>query len=148
MKESIFIATRKKLTQKCLCISGFFLIIFIWTRSSMFRQTMMLQWYLYIEASLTLHLTCNTILNWYRWWSEMYPCTPSSFTVGITSMLLVSCKVDSVSSCSHTEKITTLQTLKNKQSKLDGLTVIIDFGEFPWFSLESLSVVTSIHYLC
>ena len=28
------------------------------------------------------------------------------------------------------------------------MTVMIDFGEFPSLSLESLSVVTSMHYVC
>ena len=52
---------------------------------------------------------------------------------------------DSVSSFSHTGKITTSQTLKNK---LDELTGMINFGEFPFISLESQCVVTSIHYVC
>ena len=28
------------------------------------------------------------------------------------------------------------------------MTVMIDFGEFPSLSLESLSVITSVHYVC
>ena len=51
----------------------------------------------------------------------------------------------SVSSFSHIRKITTFQRLKNK---LDNLTDIINFGESPSLSLESLSVVTSIQYVC
>ena len=52
---------------------------------------------------------------------------------------------DSVSTFSHIEKIERFQTLKNK---IDELTDMIDFGEFPSLSLESLAVVTSIHYAC
>ena len=39
-------------------------------------------------------------------------------------------RYDFISSFPHTEKITTFQTLKNKQNKLD-LMDMIDFGEFP-----------------
>ena len=39
-------------------------------------------------------------------------------------------RYDSISSFAHTEKITTFQTLKNKQNKLE-LMDMIDFGEFP-----------------
>ena len=52
---------------------------------------------------------------------------------------------DSVSSFSHIGKIKTFQRLKNK---LEELTDMIYFGEFPSLSLESLSVVTSIQYVC
>ena len=52
---------------------------------------------------------------------------------------------DFVSTFSHIEKIPTFQTLK---SKIDELTVMIDFGEYPSFSLESLSFVTSMQYVC
>ena len=48
---------------------------------------------------------------------------------------------DSVSSLSHIGKITTFQILKNK---IDELTDMIDFGEYPSLSLESPSAVTSI----
>ena len=51
---------------------------------------------------------------------------------------------DSVSTFSHIEKIATFQKLKTKSK----MTVIIDFGKFPSFSLESLSVVTSMDYAC
>ena len=54
-------------------------------------------------------------------------------------------RCDSVSTFSHIEKIATFQTLKNK---IDKLTDIIDFGEFPSLSLESLSVAASMHYVC
>ena len=65
-------------------------------------------------------------------------------------MLLASCnacnvRCDSVSTFSQIEKIATFQTLKNK---IDKLTDMIDFGEFPSLSLESLSVVTSMHHVC
>ena len=53
----------------------------------------------------------------------------------------------SISSFSHTGKITTFQTLKSKQKKLE-LTDMIDFGEFFSLSLESPSVATSIKYVC
>ena len=46
---------------------------------------------------------------------------------------------DSVSSFSHTGKITIFQTLKSNPNEL---TDLIDFGEFPSLSLESPSVVT------
>ena len=52
---------------------------------------------------------------------------------------------DSVSSFSDIGKIKTFQRLKNK---LEELTDMIYFGEFPSLSLESLSVVTSIQYVC
>ena len=39
-------------------------------------------------------------------------------------------RYDSVNRFSHTGKITTFQTLKNKQGKLDELTDMIDFGKF------------------
>ena len=52
---------------------------------------------------------------------------------------------ESVSTFSHIEKIATFQTLKNK---IDELTDMIDLGEFPSPSLESLSVVTSMQYTC
>ena len=48
---------------------------------------------------------------------------------------------DTISSFSHIGKITTFQTLKDKINKL---TDLIDFGECPSVSLESLSVATSI----
>ena len=51
---------------------------------------------------------------------------------------------DSISTFSHIEKIATFQTLKNK---IDKLTYMINFGEFASLSLESLSVVTSMHYI-
>ena len=57
-------------------------------------------------------------------------------------------RCDSVNSFSHTGNITTFQTLKNKQNKLDELTDMVDFGEYPSLSLESSSVVTSIQYVC
>ena len=41
--------------KKYLRVSGFFVIIFVWTGSLLFRQTMMWWWYLYI----------NMVLNWY-----------------------------------------------------------------------------------
>ena len=50
VKELIFISPTKKLTQKCLRM-----IIFVRTGSSLFCQTLMLRWYLYIKESLTLH---------------------------------------------------------------------------------------------
>ena len=75
MKEFIFIATAKKLTQKCLRISNSFVIIFIWTKSSFFRQTVMLQWYVYIKVSLALH-------NWIHYGSKLAP---------VTIILLASC---------------------------------------------------------
>ena len=49
---------------------------------------------------------------------------------------------DSASSLSHIGKITTFQILKNK---IDELTDMIDFGEYPSLSLESPSAVTSIY---
>ena len=51
---------------------------------------------------------------------------------------------DSVISFSHIGQVTAFQTLKNK---IDELTGMIDFGEFPSISLESPSVVTSIQYV-
>ena len=65
-------------------------------------------------------------------------------------MLLASCNVCNVRMClrqyiSHIEKVATFQTLKNK---IDELTYVIEFGEFLSLSLESLSLVTSMHYVC
>ena len=52
---------------------------------------------------------------------------------------------DSVITFLHIEKTATFQTLKNE---IDEITDKINFGEFPSLSLESLSVVTSMHYVC
>ena len=54
-------------------------------------------------------------------------------------------RCDSITSFSHTAKITTFQTLRNK---LDELTDMIELGEFPSLSLETPSAVTSIQYVC
>ena len=129
MKKLIFSTTKKKLTQKCLRISSSLVIIFAWTGSSLSRQTLMLRWYLYAIS--------NMVLNWYRWRSEMYPCTPSSFKIGIPNMLLASCNACDIKMWLH-QQFFTFQTLKNKQHKFDELTDMIDFGEFPSLSLESL----------
>ena len=51
---------------------------------------------------------------------------------------------DSACSFSHTGKITAFQTLKNK---INELTELIDFSEFPTLYLESPSVVTLIQYV-
>ena len=55
-------------------------------------------------------------------------------------MLLTSCNA-----FSHIEKISTFQTLKNK---IDELTDLISYGEFRSLSLESVSVVTLMQYVC
>ena len=55
-------------------------------------------------------------------------------------------RCDSVGSFSHTGKIKTLQTFKNKQSKLDELTGMINFGEFPLTSI-SLTSIQYVYYL-
>ena len=55
------------------------------------------------------------------------------------------CQDATPSVLSHTEKIAIFQTLKDK---IDELTDMIDFGELPSLSLESLSVVTLMHYVC
>ena len=52
---------------------------------------------------------------------------------------------DTVSSFSHTGKITTFQTFKKK---LDELTDMINFDEFPSLSLECPSIVFTIQYEC
>ena len=52
---------------------------------------------------------------------------------------------DSVSTFSHIKKMATFQTLKNK---IDELRDMIYYGEFPSLSLQILSVVTSMHYVC
>ena len=49
---------------------------------------------------------------------------------------------------SHTGNVTTFQTLKNKQNKLEKVTDMIDFSELPSLSLESPSVVTAIQFNC
>ena len=54
-------------------------------------------------------------------------------------------RCDPVSTFSHIEEIATFQALKNRMGKL---TDMIGFGEFPSLSLESLSVITSMHYQC
>ena len=48
-------------------------------------------------------------------------------------------RCDSVSTFSHTEKIATFQTLKDKICKLADM---VSFGEFSSLSLESLSAIT------
>ena len=52
-------ATTKKLTQNHLRLSSSFVIrnisSYVWTGSSLFRQTLMWRWYLYIKVSLTSH---------------------------------------------------------------------------------------------
>ena len=52
---------------------------------------------------------------------------------------------NSGSSFSLIGNITAFQTLKQK---IDKLTDMTDFGEFPSLSLESASIVTSIQYVC
>ena len=82
--------------QKCLHMSNSSVIIFVWTESSLFRQTLMLQWYL-IKVSLTLHiLRCIMVQSCYRWRSEVYSYTRSSFKIRITNMFLASCNTCSI----------------------------------------------------
>ena len=147
MKELIFIATTKKLTQKYLRISNYFVIIFVWIGSSLFRQTLKLQWYLYIKVSLILHTQMQYGFKLARWRSEMYPCTPCR----INNMLLASCNVCNIKMWLRRQffshwKDKTLQTFKNKQSKLDELTGMINFGEFPLTSI-SLTSIQYVYYL-
>ena len=68
----------------------------------------------------------------------------SELGLPICCLLLAMRGCDSVSTFSHIEKIAIFQTLKNK---IDELTDMIDFGEFPSLSLESLSVVTLMHFV-
>ena len=51
----------------------------------------------------------------------------------------------SASTFLHIEKIATFQTLKNK---IDELTDMIHYGGFPSLSLQILSVVASMDYVC
>ena len=91
------------------------------------------------------------VQNWCRRRSEIY--TPihllaSELGLPICCLLLavrVISGYDSVSTFSLNEKIAPFETLKNK---FDELTDMIDFREFFSLSLESLSVVTSLHYVC
>ena len=126
MDKFIFIATTKKLIQKCLCIASSFVIISVRTGLSLFHQTLLLGWYLYLKVSLTLHY----FLNWYRWRSEMYPCTPSIYCL-LPAVHVIS-RCDSVSSFSYTGKIQTFQILKNKQGKLRGC---VKCDRLLWISL-------------
>ena len=57
-------------------------------------------------------------------------------------------RCDSFRSFSHTGNITTFQTLKNKQSKLDELTDLINFCEFPSLSSKIPFVITSVQHIC
>ena len=90
-------------------------------------------------------LKCNMVHNWCWRRSEIYTPThllASELGLPICCLLLAMRAMsgcDSVSTFSHIEKIATFQTLKNK---IDKLTDMIDFGEFPSLSLESLSVIT------
>ena len=121
-----------------MLIASSFVITFVWTGLSLFRQTLMLGWYLYIKVSLILHY----FLNWYRWRSEMYPCTPSILKIEIMNMLCllparhVISRYDSVSSFSYTGKIATFEILKNKQNKLRGSGKC---DRFLWISLTFFS---------
>ena len=91
------------------------------------------------------------VQNWCRRRSEIYTLIhllaselelPACFL--LLAMLAIS-GYDSASTFSHIEKIATLQILKNK---IDELGDMINFSEFPLLSLERLSVVTSMHYVC
>ena len=93
------------------------------------------------------------VQNWFRGRSEIYiyisiHLLGSELGLPICCLLLAIraiSRCDFVSTFSHIEKIPTFQTLK---SKIDELTDMIDFGEYPSFSLESLSFVTSMQYVC
>ena len=90
------------------------------------------------------------VLNWYRWRSEMYPCTPSSFRIRITNILLASCNVCNIRMWLRQQffrywKDNNIQTFKTLKNKLDELTDVIDVGSL---SLESPSIATSIQYVC
>ena len=124
MKELIFIATTKKLTRKCLRISNSFVIIFAWTES-LSCQTVMLQWYLCIKVSLTLHFyRCIMVQNWYRWWYIPIHALASEIGLPICCVLpAMHAGCDSVSSFSHIKKMAAFQTLKNK---IDQLTHMIE----------------------
>ena len=80
-----------------------------------------------------------------RWRSEIYSYTCIIFRITITNMLLASCNACNIRMwlCQqffNIGKIITIQILKNK---IDELTNVIDFYEFP-----SLSFVTSFQYVC
>ena len=90
------------------------------------------------------------VQNWCRRQSEIY--TPIHLLISESGlptccMLLAMhamSRCDSVRTFSRIEKIATFQTLKNK---IDELADVIGFCEFPSLSLESLPVVTSMHYV-
>ena len=91
------------------------------------------------------------VQNWYRRRSEIYTLIhllASELELPVCFLLLAMLAIsgcDSASTFSHIEKIATLQILKNK---IDELGDMINFSEFPLLSLERLSVVTSMHYVC
>ena len=138
MKELIFIATTKKLTQKCLRISSSFVIIF-WTGSSLFRQTLMLRRYLYIKVSLTLH-------SWMLYDFKLVPVTIRDVSLHLVASklelpicCLPSCNVCNIKMWLDQQlffiywKDNKIPNIKNKQNKLE-LTDMIDFGGFPSLS--------------
>ena len=137
MKELIFIATTQKLTQKCFRISSSFVIIFIWAG------------YLDMKVSLTLQYGSKLVSKTIR---DIYTYISSSLRIRITNMLLASCNACNVRMWLRQyfftywkKKQHHLETLKDKIGKLTDMT---SFDEFPSLSLESLSVVTSMHYVC
>ena len=139
MKELIFIATTKKLTRKYLRISNYFMTIFVWTES-LFRQAVILQWYLCLKVSLTLHsYRCIMVQNWYRW--RYIPIYALASEIGLPICCVLPAMhagCDSINSFSHIKKMAAVQTLKNK---IDKLTYMIDLVIS--ISLFSPSAVTS-----
>ena len=82
----------------------------------------------------------------------MYPCTPGSFKIGITNILLASCNACNIKMWLCQQFFTywkdnNIPNIK-KQTGQTGRTDRIDFGDFPSLSLESPSVVTSVQYVC
>ena len=76
--------------------------MFVWPGSSLFRQKLMLRWYLYIKVSLTYILRCNMVTG------DDQRCipAPSSFKTGINNMLLASCNVCKIKMWLHQQFFT------------------------------------------
>ena len=139
MIELIFIATTIKLAQKFLRISSSFLIIFIWTGSLLFHQTLMLLWYLYITNFLVTFLDA---IWFYTGTGDDQRCIPvhlvaSKLELPICRLLPAMHAISGVTPpviCSQTGNITTFQTLKKQAAQTRRTDRYDRLREFPSLS--------------
>ena len=128
--------------------SSFFVIIFVWTGSSLYRHVTAISLYLSVTKP---HISRNnTVLNYTSNNKRYIPVhlVASELRLPICCLLpaihTIS-RCNSVSSFSHTGKITTFQKIKKQIRRTD--RYVINFAQFPSLSLESPSVATSVQYV-